>query len=98
MANPIESEMGDRDAAKKIPDQPGRALQRGGMHMLVAVPVADGVDPSNAVAPTAAAVAALWRQKGVPDAPALRMLPPEIGYRELAPVGAGQLALGVGGD
>jgi S-DNA-T family DNA segregation ATPase FtsK/SpoIIIE len=96
MASPIESEMGDREAAKKIPDQPGRALRRGGKHMLIGVPVADGVDASNAVAPTAAAVRQLWRDRDVPDAPELKMLPAEIGYTAMRHVGGDKLALGVG--
>ena len=96
MANPVETETGHRDVAKKVPEQAGRALNRSGKHMLVAVPAAEGVDPSNQVAGTAAVLEAVWRRAGVAPAPRLRMLPAEVAYRDLAPVGPDQLALGLG--
>ena len=96
MANPVETETGHRDVAKQVPEQPGRGVQRNGKHMLVGVPAAEGVDPSNQVPATAAVINEVWRGAGVPAAPPLRMLPAEVAYRELASVGADQLALGVG--
>ena len=66
MANPVETETGHRDVAKKVPEQAGRALNRSGKHMLVAVPAAEGVDPSNQVAGTAAVLEAVRRRPGSP--------------------------------
>lgn len=96
MSDPIESTMGDRDAARRIPDQAGRGLLRGGKHMLVAVPQADGVEFAGGVPPTAAAVGEAWRRRGVAPAPALQMLPAEIAYRDLPPARPETLKLGMG--
>jgi DNA segregation ATPase FtsK/SpoIIIE, S-DNA-T family len=96
MADPVESTMGDREAARRIPEQAGRALQRGGMHMLVAVPQADGAEYAGGVPPTAAAVAGAWRGRGVAPAPPLQMLPAEIAYHDLPPAQPETLKLGMG--
>lgn len=96
MADPIESTMGDRDAARKIPEQAGRALRRGGMHMLVAVPQADGPEFAGGVPPTVAAVAQAWRQRGAAPAPPLQMLPAEVAYHDLPPAQPDTLKLGMG--
>lgn len=96
MADAIESMMGDRDAAKKIPEQAGRALRRGGMHMLVAVPQADGPEFAAGVPPTAAAVAEAWRRRGLAPAPPLQMLPAEVAYHDLPPAEPESLKLGMG--
>jgi S-DNA-T family DNA segregation ATPase FtsK/SpoIIIE len=96
MADPVESTMGDRDAARKIPEQAGRALRRGGKHMLVAVPQADGAQFTGGVPPTAAAVAEAWRRSGAASAPPLQMLPAEVGYHDLPPAQPQSLKLGMG--
>jgi S-DNA-T family DNA segregation ATPase FtsK/SpoIIIE len=96
MADPVESTMGDREAARRIPEQAGRALRRGGTHMLVAVPQADGAEFAGGVPPTAAAVTEAWRRRGVAPAPPLQMLPPEIAYHDLPPAPPETLKLGVG--
>jgi len=96
MADPVESTMGDREAARRIPDQAGRALRRGGKHMLVAVPQADGAEYAGGVPPTAAAVAAAWHRRGVVAAPPLQMLPAEIHYHDLPPAKPETLKLGMG--
>jgi DNA segregation ATPase FtsK/SpoIIIE, S-DNA-T family len=96
MADSIESTMGDREAARRIPEQAGRALRRGGMHMLVAVPQADGAEFAGGVPPTAAAVAEAWRRRSVAPAPPLQMLPGEVAYRDLQPADPETLKLGMG--
>jgi type VII secretion protein EccCb len=96
MADPVESAMGDREAARRIPEQAGRALRRGGKHMLVAVPQADGAEFVGGVPPTAAAVAEAWRRRGVASAPPLQMLPAEIAYHDLPPAQPETLKLGMG--
>jgi DNA segregation ATPase FtsK/SpoIIIE, S-DNA-T family len=96
MADPVESTMGDREAARKIPEQAGRALRRGGKHMLVAVPQADGAEFAGGVPPTAAAVAEAWRRRGVAQAPPLQTLPAEIRYHDLPPAKPETLKLGMG--
>jgi S-DNA-T family DNA segregation ATPase FtsK/SpoIIIE len=96
MADPVESTMGDREAARRIPEQAGRALHRGGRHMLVAVPQADGAEFAGGVPPTAAAVAAAWQRRIVAPAPPLQMLPAEIAYHDLPPAPPATLKLGMG--
>lgn len=96
MADPVETTMGDREAARKIPEQAGRALRRGGKHMLVAVPQADGAEFVGGVVPTAAAVTQAWRRRGVAPAPPLQLLPATITYHDLPPAGAETLKLGLG--
>lgn len=111
LANPTESLMKDRKAAEAIPnEQPGRAMQYGGQHMLIGAPVGggrslaacaaggdtEGASEQEAVEATAAEIAALWSAKGVAAAPKLRLLPTEIAFAELGPAPAGTLKLGVG--
>jgi DNA segregation ATPase FtsK/SpoIIIE, S-DNA-T family len=107
LANPVESEAGNKEAAKNMPDQPGRALQRGGKHMLVGVPYVhqrqDQATESEsyglqAAAATAAEIARLWSAQGVARAPELQVLPAEIGYEALPAAPEGMLKLGIGED
>jgi DNA segregation ATPase FtsK/SpoIIIE, S-DNA-T family len=96
MADALESMMGDREAARRVPEQAGRALRRGGMHMLVAVPQADGAEFADGVPPTAAAVAEAWRRRAMAPAPPLQMLPAEVAYEDLPPAEPQTLKLGMG--
>lgn len=101
MADSSDSKMGNREAAKQIPEeQKGRGLVRGGNHMLVAVPyLARFAGAANEVAATEAtahAVAARWAESGFGPAPKLQQLPAEIGYRDLPPAPRGQLKIGIG--
>ena len=96
MSDPVESTMGDREAARRIPEQAGRALRRGGAHMLVAVPQADGAEFADGVPPTAAAVAAAWQRRGVTAAAPLQMLPADVAYHDLPRAKPETLKLGMG--
>jgi DNA segregation ATPase FtsK/SpoIIIE, S-DNA-T family len=96
MADALESMMGDREAARRVPEQAGRALRRGGMHMLVAVPQADGAEFADGVPPTAAAVAEAWRRRAMAPAPPLQMLPAEVAYEDLPPAEPQTLKPGMG--
>jgi DNA segregation ATPase FtsK/SpoIIIE, S-DNA-T family len=80
MASSVESEMGDKAAAKRVPDQPGRGLLPGGKHMLVAYPRAEDLEDVRA---TAAELRRAWTLRGAPAAPQLQMLPAEIAYTAL---------------
>lgn len=97
MASPVESEMGDKQAAKRVPDQPGRGLLLGGKHMLVANPRAEDLEDVRA---TTTEIAQLWKLRGATAAPQLQMLPAEVSYADVrARLGAttpGQLLLGIG--
>lgn len=105
MADYRESEMGDRERAKTVPDQPGRGLKRGGMHFLMSAPVATPTltgahgtvtyDQSSVEA-TCRLIAQSWQRRGVAGAPPLPELPIELHWHELGPVPAGTLKLGVG--
>jgi S-DNA-T family DNA segregation ATPase FtsK/SpoIIIE len=110
MPNPTESQMKDRKAAEAIPDnQPGRALQYGGQHMMIGAPVAggrsllaggagsiEGASEQSAVEDTATEIARLWAANGALAAPKLRVLPTEIAFEELAAAPPRTLKLGVG--
>jgi S-DNA-T family DNA segregation ATPase FtsK/SpoIIIE len=101
MADPVDSKMGNRDAAKEIPeDQKGRGLVKGGKHMLVAVPyVSQFAESGTEVAATEAsarAVAERWTQLGFERGPKLQQLPGEIGYADLPPAPRGTLKVGIG--
>ena len=101
MADATDSKMGDREAAKHVPeDQKGRGLVKGGNHLLVAVPYlrqfAQAGTEVSATEATAAAVADRWRQLGFPHAPKLQQLPAEIYYDQLPPAAAGVLKIGIG--
>jgi S-DNA-T family DNA segregation ATPase FtsK/SpoIIIE len=101
MADPVDSKMGNRDAAKEIPeDQKGRGLVKGGKHMLVAVPyLSQFAESGTEVAATEAsarAVAERWTQLGFERGPKLQQLPGEIGYADLPPAPRGTLKVGIG--
>lgn len=105
MSSYQESEMGDREKAKTVPDQPGRGLKRGGLHFLMTAPVAAPTLASGpadtdfdqaAVEATGRLIAQAWQQRGVADAPPLPELPTELGFHELREVPAGTLKLGIG--
>ena len=101
MADSTDSKMGNREAAKQVPeDQKGRGLVKGGNHLLVAVPyVSQFADAGTEVAATeatAAAVADRWTQLGYPRAPKLQQLPAEINYEQLPPAPPGVLKIGIG--
>lgn len=103
-----DSEAGDRDKAKKVPEQPGRGLtsSRGKvLHFLTGVPAASVVLGSgvgsadygqDVVQQTCALIAQRWSALGVAPAPTLPTLPAEVGYAELGDVPRGVLKLGVG--
>lgn len=96
MANPIDSEIRNKDAARAVPDQPGRGLQRNARHMLIGVPAATQFGGPTMIQDTAAAIADVWARAGVARAPELPVLPMAVQYRELAAVGPDRLALGIG--
>ncbi|MBV8350075.1 MAG: hypothetical protein JOZ49_21980 [Mycolicibacterium sp.] len=105
LAKPVETETGHRDKAREVPEQPGRALQNNGRHMLIGAPAVEEAasvaangrgEQAELAAVTSRLIAEVWRSRGVRTAPPLRMLPPEVGYHQLAKVGPHQLALGVG--
>jgi S-DNA-T family DNA segregation ATPase FtsK/SpoIIIE len=95
LEHPEETKCIDRQAAKHVPNQPGRGLQRNGNHMLVGVPRLSGASQQQ-IEPTVTAVSGLWGTRGVQRAPALRVLPAHIGYSELPAASAGVLKLGIG--
>jgi S-DNA-T family DNA segregation ATPase FtsK/SpoIIIE len=95
LEHPEETKCVDRQAAKHVPNQPGRGLQRNGNHMLVGVPRLSGASQQQ-IEPTVTAVSGLWGTRGVHRAPALRVLPAHIGYSELPAAPAGVLKLGIG--
>ena len=109
LASSTESQMQDRKAAAEIPNQPGRAMQLGGRHMLIGAPVAgpgrhiitaDGeaaaMSEQEAVAATAAEIAGAWQARGVVAAGRMHVLPTEVGLAECAAAPRGTLRLGVG--
>ena len=105
MADYRESDMGDRERAKTVPDQPGRGLKRGGMHFLMSAPVATATATGghgavtyeqSSVEATCQLIAQSWQRLGVEAAPPLPELPTELHWDELGPVPAGTLKLGVG--
>lgn len=101
MADSTDSKMGDREAAKQVPeDQKGRGLVKGGNHLLVAVPYlrqfADTGTEIAATEATAAAVADRWSQLGFAHAPKLQQLPAEISYNQLPAAPSGVLKIGIG--
>lgn len=103
MADSTDSKMGNREAAKQVPeDQKGRGLVRGGNHVLVAVPYlrqfAEAATEVAATEATVGAVADRWAQLGFERAPKLEQLPAEISYhdRRLPPAPAGVLKIGIG--
>lgn len=83
----------DRTKAENVPQQAGRGLMADGKHMLVGSPRASGYET---VAATAEVVTQMWAARGVAGAPKLAVLPPAIGYEELAAPTAGTLKLGLG--
>ncbi|ODQ85893.1 type VII secretion protein EccCb [Mycolicibacterium holsaticum] len=100
-----ESEMGDRERAKTVPDQPGRGLKQGGLHFLMSAPVATATYANSsaaqtyeqsAVETTCGLIAQSWQQQGVPAALPLPELPTELAFDQLGEVPAGTLKLGVG--
>jgi S-DNA-T family DNA segregation ATPase FtsK/SpoIIIE len=95
LEHPEETKCIDRQAAKHVPNQPGRGLQRNGNHMLVGVPRLSGASQQQ-IEPTVTAVSGLWGTRGVQRAPVLRVLPAQIGYSELPAASAGVLKLGIG--
>ncbi len=106
MATSAESEMGDRELAKKVPDQPGRGIRKGGRHMLLGTPVAaqtlSGEDGhlgfgQEAVQASCEMIARQWASRGVAAAPPLPTLPTEVSLASLdSDLGAGVLTLGLG--
>jgi DNA segregation ATPase FtsK/SpoIIIE, S-DNA-T family len=101
MADSTDSKMGNREAAKQVPeDQKGRGIVKGGNHLLVAVPYlrqfADSETEMVATERTAAAVADRWAALGYGPAPKLQQLPAEIGYLALPKAEKGVLKLGLG--
>ncbi|MFA5712127.1 type VII secretion protein EccCb [Mycolicibacterium sp.] len=112
MADHRESEMGDREKAKSVPDQPGRGLKPGRperpvpLHFLMSSPVATAVldrapgvvakYEQAAVDATCRMVAQSWQRRGVPSAPPLPELPSELHWHELGEVPPGTLKLGIG--
>lgn len=95
LEHPEETKCIDRQAAKHVPNQPGRGLQRNANHMLVGVPRLSGASQQQ-IEPTVTAVSGLWDIRGVQRAPALRVLPAQIGYSELPAAPPGVLKLGIG--
>jgi S-DNA-T family DNA segregation ATPase FtsK/SpoIIIE len=95
LEHPEETKCVDRQAAKNVPNQPGRGLQRNGNHMLVGVPRLSGSSQQQ-IEPTVTAVSGLWGTRGVQSAPVLRVLPAQIGYSELPSAPPGVLKLGIG--
>ncbi|MCH9736861.1 MAG: type VII secretion protein EccCb [Actinomycetia bacterium] len=104
MASAVESEMGDRDLAKKVPDQPGRGVKKGGRHLLFGTPVAGQTLPEqshgfeqDSVQSSCELIAQQWAARGIAPAPPLPTLPPEIGLDDLdGDLGSGVLKLGMG--
>lgn len=85
MAEPTDTKMGNREAAKQVPDtQKGRGLVRGGNHLLVATPYlrqfAEAATEAAATEETAKLVAERWQELGFEPAPKLQQLPAEIYY------------------
>lgn len=95
LEHPEETKCIDRQAAKHVPNQPGRGLQRNGNHMLVGVPRLSGASQQQ-IEPTVTAVSGLWGTRGVQSAPVLRVLPAQIGYSDLPAAPPGVLKLGIG--
>lgn len=103
MAEPTDTKMLNREAAKHVPEsQKGRGLVRGGNHLLVAVPYlsefADAPTEIAATEATTAAVAKRWTELGFERAPKLEQLPAEIHYADprLPRARRGVLKLGMG--
>lgn len=109
LASSTESQMQDRKAAAEIPNQPGRAMQPGGRHMLIGAPVAgpgrhiiaaDGEDGAmseqEAVVATAAEIAGAWQARGVVAAWAGCMYCPPRSASPSLRAPRGTLRLGVG--
>ncbi|MFV1504256.1 type VII secretion protein EccCb [Mycobacterium kansasii] len=87
MAESTDTKMGNREAAKQVPDtQKGRGLIRGGNHLLVAAPYlsqfAEAATEVAATEATAKLVAQRWRELGFDPAPKLQQLPSEIYYND----------------
>jgi S-DNA-T family DNA segregation ATPase FtsK/SpoIIIE len=84
LGDPMESEVSRRDAVNVPQGVPGRGLTRDSLHFLTALPRIDGpADPASSgkgLAELAAAVRSGWPGAG---APAVRLLPAELPYREL---------------
>ncbi|WP_204809362.1 type VII secretion protein EccCb [Mycobacterium riyadhense] len=103
MAEPTDSKMRNREAAKHVPEsQKGRGLVRDGNHLLVAAPyLGEFAEAANEVAATEATtqvVAERWKQLGFEPAPKLQQLPAEIYYKDprLPAARRGVLKLGMG--
>ena len=99
LEHPEETKSVDKLVARTVPNQPGRGLQKNGNHMLVGVPYFTRGETDSEVQAaerTVTAVSGLWQARGAARAPALRLLPTQIAYRDLAPAPVGILKLGIG--
>ena len=100
LANHQETKCRDKQAARDVPKRPGRGLRSDGNHMLVGVPYlgrgSAEVSEQQQTERTVTAVSGLWKTRGIASAPALRMLPAQVGYSELEATERGVLKLGVG--
>ena len=105
LGDALDSEVSRKAAAAVPADRPGRGLAVGELHMLIALPRADGVaDAATLAEGTAQLVEGLVRKHPQERAPRVRMLAPEVSAAEIAARCAaadltctpGQLALGLG--
>lgn len=101
LAQAVESKSIDKDAAKKVPRQPGRGVQQNGLHMRVGAPYRQRAEfnaesEAQATKDAVEAIAQAWVRHGVEKARPLRMLPGHVAYDDLAPAAAGMLKLGMG--
>ena len=93
LGDPTESEV-DRRLATGVPGgRPGRGLSDSGEHLLVALPRIDScptdADLTDGVADLVRRVAQAWHADPAhADAPAVRLLPSRVSYREVAAIAA----------
>lgn len=101
LSQAVDSRTRDKDLARKMPDQPGRALQHNGLHMLMGAPyghrdVIDKEGEAQATQDAVARIAEAWRALGFDKRREVKMLPDRIAYEDMGPAPRGTLKLGLG--